>query len=384
MRARRALLSVIVPLVSTLLALAMAELLLRAQEPFFGLMAAKYNWAAQYIADPTWDHMAAPSLRLRHHVLDRARFPEAFLYETNSDGLRHPVDLAVPKPPGLTRIFVMGDSFTEGYYPEDTVAGTLARRLAASTPADSFEVVNAGVSSHSPLVHYLRLKHQLLGLQPDAIVLNIDHTDVFDDYWRARPRTTFAADGEPLASGGAVRWHNRALEWVKRRSYLARVASWVVQARGAMHHDTAARRFFDHHWKLPPESDDWQREVGFCLDQIVRIIRLCRERGIDLVITIYPHRQHFRADEGARLWHREFERRLERLAADEHVAFFSAFDGIRDALARGEPVYWDTDMHFTPIGQRIWSGLVSEFYVRHFASIEHRLTGRDRGRRPAR
>jgi lysophospholipase L1-like esterase len=137
----------------------------------------------------------------------------------------------------------------------------------------------------------------------------------------------------------------------------------VAQTRFREHRETAERAFFDHHWKLPPDSAAWQTEVGFCLAHIRRTVWLCRDRGIRLFLTTYPHRQHFKADPGGRLWHREFERRLEALASEEGVPFFSAFDGIRAAVERGEPIYWDTDMHFTPVGQRLWSGLVADFYV---------------------
>lgn len=350
-------------LLSSLAGLLLAELTLRLQEPFFHVMAGKYNWAAQWIADPVWDHMPAPNTRIAHALFDLERYPEPFVFETNSHGVRYPRELAVPKPQGVTRVLVMGDSFTEGYYHEDTVAGHLERRLAAAFPGRRFEAINAGVSSYSPILHYLRLKHQLLALEPDAVILNIDPSDVFDDYWRARPQTRFAADGEPLASGGQVRWYNRVAEWVKHYLYLARVASWFVQTRGAAVHDRPERGFFDHHWKLPPDSPAWQAEVGFCLVNLRRIVDLCRARGIDITITTYPHRQHLRPDSGGQLWHRAFEARLAQFCAEQGVPFFSAFDGMARAFREGGKIFWDVDFHYTPLGQRIWAGLVADNYI---------------------
>ncbi len=343
-------------------AVLLAELALRLQEPFFHSMTRKYNWAAQWIADPLWDHMPPPNSRILHALFDLERYPEPFVFETNSYGLRYPRELAVPKPEGVTRILVMGDSFTEGYYYEDTVARHLERRLAATFPMRRFEVINAGVSSYSPILHYLRLKHQLLALEPDAVILNIDASDVFDDYWRARPQTTFASDGEPLASGGPVRWYNRLLEWVKAHSYLVRVMSWVVQTRGATH-DRPERGFFDHHWKLPPESAAWQAEVDFCLATIRRIVELCQARHVDLTITTYPYEQHFRPDPSGQLWHRAVEARLERFCVEQGVPFFSAFDGMARALRDGREIFWVGDRHYTPLGQRIWAGLIADDYI---------------------
>ena len=54
------------------------------------------------------------------------------------------------------RIFVLGDSFTEGYYLEDTVASRIEAKLESETGKNDFEVFNVGTDSYSPLLEYLR------------------------------------------------------------------------------------------------------------------------------------------------------------------------------------------------------------------------------------
>jgi hypothetical protein len=78
---------------------------------------------------------------------------------------------------------------------------------------------------------------------------------------------------------------------------------------------------------------------------------------------MYPHRQQLEADPGKKLWHREFEYRVEQLCRQSGVNFFSAFDGIANAYRANPSLYWKAEMHFTPAGQRVLAGLVTNYYI---------------------
>ena len=134
--------------------------------------------------------------RLRPHfdgVVRGARFT------TNSRGLRDR-EFAVPKPVGVFRIAVLGDSFTEGSGLTDAEAmpKRLEARLRQRSCGTGVEVVNAGVSSYSPILYYLHLKHVVAPLQPDLVVLNVDMTDVHEDMIRTEI-ASLDAQGLPVA-----------------------------------------------------------------------------------------------------------------------------------------------------------------------------------------
>ena len=134
--------------------------------------------------------------RLRPHfdgVVRGARFT------TNSRGLRDR-EFAVPKPVGVFRIAVLGDSFTEGSGLTDAEAmpKRLEARLRQRSCGTGVEVVNAGVSSYSPILYYLHLKHVVAPLQPDLVVLNVDMTDVHEDMIRTEI-ASLDAEGLPVA-----------------------------------------------------------------------------------------------------------------------------------------------------------------------------------------
>ena len=356
--------------VSGAMGLAISEAALRLQEPFLHLMERKYNYGALIVSNPVWDHGLRPSMTLASAWMDPVRYPRPITYSTNSDGCRYPVDLRVPKPHGVRRILVLGDSFTLGYYYEDTVAAQLEGRLNARVAGEHFEVVNCASPSHSPLLYYLRLKHQLIDLQPDELLLNIDPTDVFDDYWRYRPRCVFALGGEPLAVRGSVSSSRRALEWALGKLYVARVLWSVRSTAGARAGPQSSGRgaptdpnIFAYYSTLPVESEAWQKEVGFCLENISRILDFCRQHGVVVTVTMVPHKEQLRAGADGKIWNREFDRRVEKLCRDAGVDFYSPADGLARELNAGQPLYLERDMHFTVEGERLWSGLLADFFI---------------------
>jgi len=169
-RGRGRLAPALLVLVSVIVALAVAEVTLR-------LMTGERSSPRSYLtADP-----------IRHHRV-RPNWSRTVLgapFETNSLALRDR-EIAMPKPPGVFRILMLGDSFTEGagFTLETTAPKLLEMLLNERRCGRRFEVINAGVASYSPILEYLLLTGVGLGLAPDLVVLNFDMTDVHDDWVR--------------------------------------------------------------------------------------------------------------------------------------------------------------------------------------------------------
>jgi hypothetical protein len=100
---------------------------------------------------------------------------------TNSLGFRDSSMRQVPLKADKKRILFIGDSFTEGaFIPyELTFAGQIARYR------PDLDILNAGVSSYSPLIYYRKVDYLLnkTGLKFDELFVFIDVSDIRDEYW---------------------------------------------------------------------------------------------------------------------------------------------------------------------------------------------------------
>src|SRR6185436_1568242 len=114
------------------------------------------------LEDPVHHHRLRPSFEA---VMQGAKFT------TNALGLRDR-EFPIPKPPGVFRILMLGDSFTEGggLENDETVAKIVETGLRQGACGTAVEVVNAGHASYSPILQYLLLKDVGLRLQPDLVV----------------------------------------------------------------------------------------------------------------------------------------------------------------------------------------------------------------------
>ncbi len=92
----------------------------------------------------------------------------------NSDGLRD-VERPRAKPPGVTRVLVLGDSMVEGFQVEleETLPKQLEQRLSKAVPGRKFDVINAGVSGSSAPMALLYLERDGLTFDPDLVVVTI-------------------------------------------------------------------------------------------------------------------------------------------------------------------------------------------------------------------
>jgi lysophospholipase L1-like esterase len=88
--------------------------------------------------------------------------------------------LAITKPPGEVRVFMVGGSTTECLYLDDpeAVTAVLQRRLRALLPGVNVRVYGAGHSGDRSFDHVAMVAHRIAHLQPDVIVVFAGINDV--------------------------------------------------------------------------------------------------------------------------------------------------------------------------------------------------------------
>ncbi|MFK7820042.1 MAG: SGNH/GDSL hydrolase family protein [Planctomycetaceae bacterium] len=139
----------------------------------------------------------------RHHTLrpgaviepENLNAPRLVL---NSFGLRGP-EPTLPKPANVYRVVVLGDETVfASHLGTPELATTYLQHHLQQLTSKQVEVVNAGIPGYCPLLSFLQFRHQLLGLNPDAVVLHYDLSDAKEDH-RYRSTLQVDANGTPLA-----------------------------------------------------------------------------------------------------------------------------------------------------------------------------------------
>ena len=177
----------------------------------------------------------------------------------NSVGLR---DREYPpqKPPGMTRILMLGDSVTFGWGVriEETPSKLLEDLLNSGLASPRYEVINSGVGNYNTAMEVAYFLDRGQALKPDIVVLNY-----------------FINDAEPTPA--------------RKNSSLFEHSYAAVMALGAF--DSLARTYFGRaDWKTyyrdlyRDDAPAWVKTK----DAVAHLAAYCRENNIRLLIAVYP------------------------------------------------------------------------------------------------
>jgi hypothetical protein len=223
---------------------------------------------AAYRAAPKMAYEHAPSVR--EHVALAARADGGFEFRTNELGLRRDVATVIPKPRGLRRVLVLGDSHTDGYVANaESFSTWLEASLQRALATAAVEVLNAGVSGYSPVQEEAWYETYGASLAPDVVVLVLyAGNDVMDLADPTRP-TIDAATGRIVAPAEAKPSSSAGPGNFARREPLdsIRIVRW---SRAAVRYGPLAPLW--QRFGLPGRL----REIGdFHVDTLVEVLRAC-------------------------------------------------------------------------------------------------------------
>lgn len=170
--------------------------------------------------DSTLGWTKTPSTSLRRHT---SEFDVTL--KTNSRGLREDESVGYDKDPGVTRILMVGDSFTLGYTVEraDTLSQLLAARMLAE--GRNVQVINGGTEGYSTDQEVVWLMTEGVKYSPDVVVLQMFENDIFwngqSSYLRY-PKPKLRADLPPkIALKGLTPLFDPGQEpWLERKTAL--------------------------------------------------------------------------------------------------------------------------------------------------------------------
>ncbi|MCD6364373.1 MAG: SGNH/GDSL hydrolase family protein [Planctomycetes bacterium] len=374
----------------------------------------KRTWvsAPTCVSDPILHHVWVAGLR----YVDKHRSVPYTLI-TNSQRWVEQYEVSIDKPPDTYRIFYVGDSSVQGVVdPQHKMVEIVEKKLNerfADSPV-RFEVINTGTSSYSTIIYYLLIKTKLLDYHGDLIVLNVDMTDVANDYLYRR-WASLNDNGEVVAivdagpagrtpyimtptgiSGGAKR--RPAYQWLVDHTAIAYYVDRAIfgarkykTARASVQIDdsSAERKWLDRYPSLVDESANWlakewseavKENVALSMRTLAGTIDLLKSHGIRVMVTGVPNLPQYRG----RWSTRPFDV-LKHVAKTTGAAYLDTYGGLRAVCGDGDigRYYWDNDpTHFNIEGNRAWAKLQLDFLIDRkndllpFARVEQRATAK--------
>ena len=221
----------------------------------------------------------------------------------NAEGFRD--DEIAPKEQFDLRILMLGDSMTWGYgvEKEETFSEVLQQKLKAK--GINADVINAGATSYSPTLEYLLLKNKGLSYQPDIVILNLDMSDIQDDYNYNQERAEFDQDGNIVRVSG-IKGQTTFLFKLRNKMQINRfIADKVslIDSRFATKKETqntipqgdpkTDRYAILRDMPVQDEVEHWDRTFHY----ISLINELCKENNITFILNLYPYAVQISPDE---------------------------------------------------------------------------------------
>lgn len=289
----------------------------------------------------------------------------------NSLGFRGP-EFEIEKPPGVTRLLVLGDSMTYGTGVE--YEETYPAVLDAMDP--KLQVINTGVPGYHGGHQLLLLEEWIGPLQPDLVLVAY----FWNDLWGASGRGTSERGGFAhfeLVDGELVHFpadpptiENPSFDHLRRRharrarryggflaseSYLYRFLSDRMKILGYAIRDWRGERTeVETGGELDAQEEENAWQLSYAL--LRRQRELAESHGAKFAILVVPDQVQVEPDVDVLaippvLWH--IQERIERFARAEGVPLIEPLETMREIRLRdGEPHYHRIDRHWNRLGHR--------------------------------
>lgn len=273
-------------------------------------------------------------------------------------------------------VLFLGDSFIEGYDLANTlprhVCNLLRERGRVRLP---LRVLNAGTSSYSPSIFIAQAKLLIPALRPHLVVVDIDETDLGDDYLRYRELVVRDEVGRIIAvrstpanrdfTGGFLRIkeaHHLSYLWrFVRRTFHTKLRGRTALDRGEM--SAIDPLVFSSDSDASAEQR-YSVEIGLFearVDELVTTLIALLGRPDAMLLAYHPHRQHLQPGEDGSLWNNLVRTTVGRVARRHGVEFYDATEDLRrDFAGAPERFYWSNDMHFNFAGLAAYGRRLAE------------------------
>lgn len=270
-------------------------------------------------------------------------------------------------------ILCMGDSFMEGYDDEHTVPHHIREYLLNTRLKDvPIRFLNAGTLSYSPAIYIPQAKMLIPLLKPDFVLIDIDETDLGDDFIRYKDLIARDKRGKIVGVRHTPIYYffiSGFMQIKKQPLYLTRLFSKIYHTRIYMpimvkkYREQDNRHPLSFSWDKEGSYKKYAAEISFFENNLTELV----ETFIDLMgekkrilFTYHPHLLHFLP--GTTWYYRNnfVSETIKKVCEKYQVAFYNTTDDL-EMIFKNEPrkYYFSDNIHFNYAGLKVCSDFIA-------------------------
>jgi hypothetical protein len=241
-------------------------------------------------------------------------------------------------------VLFLGDSFMEGYDDENTLPYHVAKYFRKERGV-CLKTHNAGYTSYSPAIFVPQAKKLLPIVRPDYIVVDVDETDLYDDFARYRKLIVRNERGHECSVGlMAAREHPLYLMRFVAKAWLSLVHMPAVIRKYRTDDLVLFGYSQDQGADLEQKYSEALSTFRDNLQELADVLKGHTGDGSRVLFIFHPHLQHLEPD------------------AHGRFLFFNATSTLKQRFGpKPEDFYWPGDMHYSFEGLEEYSNAVAAF-----------------------
>ena len=236
-------------------------------------------------------------------------------------------------------VLFLGDLFMEGYDDKNTLPYHVAKYFKIER-GTCLKTYNAGYTSYSPAIFVPQAKKLLPILRPDYIVVDVDETDLYDDFARYRELIVRNERGQNVgvkASPIGRECSTGLMEARKHPLYLMRFAAklWhsFVHMPAVVEKNRSDFTLFsysqDHGADLERKYAEPLLSFRNNLQELAEVLKDYTRDGSRVLFISHPHLQHLKPDASGRPWNNLVSSSVQKICVANGFHFFNATEALK-------------------------------------------------------
>jgi hypothetical protein len=232
---------------------------------------------------------------------------------------------------------------------------------------------NAGYTSYSPAIFVPQAKKLLPIVHPDYIVVDVDETDLYDDFARYRGLIVRNKRGQNVGVKVSPVGHECSIGLIEARDHPLYLMRFVAKLWHTFVHMPSVFEKYrsdltlfsysrDHGADLEQKYSEALLVFRQNLQELAEILKDYTKDGSRVLFIYHPHLEHLKPDAEGRVWNDLVSSSVQRICVANNFLFFNATETLRQRFgSHPENFYWKGDMHFNFRGLKEYSAAVAAF-----------------------